>query len=66
MLNEHFGNKDDLTNLVKAAHAKDMFVMVEVNVNNAGPTTIDKVSQVIPFNETMHYHKECQVDDWDN
>ena len=36
-LNEHFGTADDLKDLVKAAHDADIWVMVDIVANHAGP-----------------------------
>lgn len=35
-INDHFGSDNDLKNLVKAAHAKGIFVMVDVVANHVG------------------------------
>ena len=34
--NAKFGTDDDLKALVSAAHAKGMYIMVDVNLNNTG------------------------------
>lgn len=36
-VNTNFGSEDDLKALVDAAHAKDMWVMVDVVANHSGP-----------------------------
>jgi alpha-amylase len=36
-INDHFGSEDDLHNLVKAAHAKNIWVMVDVVANHVAP-----------------------------
>ena len=36
-INSHFGSEQDLKNLVEAAHAKGMWVMVDVVANHSAP-----------------------------
>jgi alpha-amylase len=64
-INYHFGGNDPLTNLVKAAHSMDMWVMVDVVANHVGPVGHD-FSQINPFNSEDHYHSECGINDWNN
>ena len=47
--NSNFGSQDDLKNLVKAAHDKDIWVMVDVVGNHVAPIGQD-FGQISPFN----------------
>eukprot|EP01016_Furgasonia_blochmanni_P038385 TRINITY_DN462_c0_g1_i6.p1 TRINITY_DN462_c0_g1~~TRINITY_DN462_c0_g1_i6.p1 ORF type:complete len:556 (-),score=162.19 TRINITY_DN462_c0_g1_i6:424-1950(-) len=63
-VNPHFGSKDDLKALVAAAHAKDIWVMVDVVGNHMGPVGQD-YRNVIPFNRPEHYHDYCIIQNED-
>ena len=58
--NPHFGSSDDLKSLVKAAHDKDMWVMVDVVANHVAPIG-DDFSQIYPLNRSEHYHSDCDI-----
>ena len=64
-INEHFGSAQDLKDLVKAAHDKDIWVMVDVVANHVGPVGYD-FEKVIPFNSSEYYHEPCLITDWNN
>lgn len=65
-LNTNFGTAQDLTNLVTAAHALGMYVMVDVTVNSmAWPgshTDVDYTTFDSPFNTKSAYHQFCWID----
>ncbi len=42
----------------------DIWVMLDVNINNVGPVT--DYSEVKPFNDAKFYHKKCDIADTDN
>ena len=48
-VNTNFGSADDLKALVNAAHAKGIYVMVDVVANHVAPVG-DDFSQIYPFN----------------
>ena len=48
-LNANFGSEQDLKDLVKAAHDKGIWVMVDVVANHVGPVDMD-FSRISPFN----------------
>jgi alpha-amylase len=48
-LNSNFGDSDSLTNFVKAAHNKGIWVMVDVVANHVAPIEHD-FSQIYPLN----------------
>ena len=58
--NSNFGSSDDLKNLVKAAHDKDIWVMVDVVANHVGPVG-DDFSRIYPLNKSEHYHSDCDI-----
>ena len=68
-INPHFGTKQDLLDLVKACHSRDIWVMVDVVANHMGNQdsgNINDFSNFYPFNKAEHYHKYCIIHDWDN
>lgn len=64
-LNDNFGSEDDLKSLVKAAHAKGIYVMVDVVANHVAPIG-DDFSRIYPLNKSEHYHDKCQIEDFGN
>lgn len=64
-LNPHFGAEESLQSLIDAAHARDMWVMLDVVGNHVAPVGTD-YSQVTPFDKTEHYHSPCAINDWNN
>jgi alpha-amylase len=63
--NDHFGSDDDLKSLINAAHAKGIYVMVDVVANHVAPVG-DDFSQIYPLNKSEHYHSDCDINDWGN
>ena len=63
-VNSNFGSADDLKDLVKAAHEKDIWVMVDVVANHSAPIG-DDFGQLYPLNQSSHYHNNCDID-WNN
>lgn len=47
--NSNFGTEQDLIDFVNAAHARGIWVMVDVVANHVGPVGMD-FSQITPFN----------------
>jgi alpha-amylase len=64
-LNARFGTRQDLLDLINAAHARGMLVMVDVVANHVGPVDLD-FSTIQPFNSSDSYHPKCQIVDWSN
>ena len=48
----------------EAAHAKGIWVMVDVVANHSGPIGTD-FGQLYPLNQSYHYHDNCDID-WSN
>ena len=66
-VNEHFGDEEDLKQLVRAAHERDIYVMVDVVPNHVGYLpAADEFSAVEPFNDASHYHEDCEIRDWND
>ena len=59
--NEHFGTKEELKEFVDAAHAKGIWVMVDMVANHVAAVDLD-FDQIIPFNKPEHYHTKCNID----
>ena len=57
-INAHFGTAQELQALVDAAHAKGIWVMVDVVANHSGPIGTD-YSQIYPLDQSYHYHDDC-------
>jgi len=68
-VNPYFGSSQDLLNLVQAAHAKGVWVMVDVVGNHM---STGDYSGFVPFNNAAHYHdcntcdSNCDISDWNN
>jgi alpha-amylase len=69
-LNSHFGSDDDLRSLIKTAHAKGVWVMLDVVGNHMGDAS-QGFGQYVPFNQDDHYHdcngcSNCNIADFNN
>ena len=64
-LNYHFGSEDDFKALVTECHKRDIWVMVDVVANHAGPVGTD-FGRINPFNRAEHYHDWCEINNWGN
>mmetsp|Transcript_10385 Transcript_10385/g.11825 ORF Transcript_10385/g.11825 Transcript_10385/m.11825 type:complete len:467 (+) Transcript_10385:186-1586(+) len=62
-VNGNFGTQAELLAFVEACHQRDVWVMVDIVVNHAGPVGTE-YTQVFPFNESSHYHSDCQVNNY--
>lgn len=57
-VNPHFGDEQALKDMINAAHAKGIWVMLDVVANHVA--YIDEQYQLVtPFNKAEHYHKKC-------
>lgn len=63
-LNENFGTEQDFQDLVTECHNRDIWIMLDVVANHAGPIGTD-YSRVYPFNDASHYHDLCEISDED-
>ena len=64
-LNDHFGDEASLKSLIKTAHAKGVWVMLDVVANHVAPVDTS-YTQINPFNESYYYHDKCQIEDWND
>ena len=68
-LNSHFGEADDLKQLISAVHDRGMFMMLDVVVNHMGysgsPQNVD-YSIFRPFNDSKYFHDYCQITNTSN
>ena len=59
-INEHFGTKDELKQLISECHKRDIWVILDAVPNHmAGDLDI---SSFIPFNKPEHYHSLTDAD----
>ena len=81
-VNENFGTVADLKNLSDALHARDMYLLVDVVINDMayaipgkgpatgtgqlGPGAVTDFSQFTPFNQAEYYHPLCNITNWGN
>jgi len=69
-INEHFGTKEELQDLIKACHERDIYIMIDVVPNHVAEVADrSDFSGIYPFNDTAHYHwpvYKCQDIDRDD
>ncbi|KAL3440371.1 glycoside hydrolase superfamily [Aspergillus insuetus] len=73
-LNEKFGTKEDLLKLSEGLHARGMYLMMDVVINNmayvlkdgGNPARDIDYSKLSPFNKEEYYHPYCKITDWNN
>ncbi|XP_025109323.1 alpha-amylase-like [Pomacea canaliculata] len=63
-----FGTKQDLLDLIRDCHQRDIWVMMDVVANHMGiaPGDPEDLSGFVPFNESWHYHTHCLIQDFMN
>ena len=71
-LNDKFGTEQEFKDLVAEMHKRDLFLMVDVVVNNmvqkfdnVVPPKVD-YSKFNPFNDKKYFHPYCNVTDWED
>lgn len=70
-LNPRFGDASDLKALSDALHERDMYLMVDIVVNNVVVNPQDSIEQMIEKNPDVlyrkpeHFHPKCGID-WSN
>lgn len=72
-LNSHFGTHQDLLDLSKALHDRDMYLMMDTVINNMAyitdgknPATNIDYSVFTPFNNSDYFHEYCKIHDWND
>ncbi|KAJ3045030.1 hypothetical protein HDV00_012452 [Rhizophlyctis rosea] len=61
-LNEKFGTEQDLVDMIAAAQARDIWVMLDIVLNHVGPGPISQISPTL-FNSPYSYHEQCVISD---
>ncbi|KAF5391839.1 hypothetical protein D9757_001670 [Collybiopsis confluens] len=61
-LNEKFGTADDLKALSAEIHKRDMYLMVDIVVNNVMALSTSPDYSGYMFKDASHYHPYCPVD----
>ncbi|KAJ6488658.1 glycoside hydrolase family 13 protein [Mycena vitilis] len=64
-LNDHFGTADDLKALSGEVHRRNMYLMVDIVVNNVMATSMTPDYSSYLFKDASHYHPACTID-WAN
>ena len=59
-INPHFGTPKELKSMVEAAHARDIWVMLDVVANHVAYIGTDYY-KITPFDKAEYYHKECEI-----
>lgn len=65
-VNEHFGTEDELHSLISAAHAKDIWVMLDVVANHSTYYADADFGNINPLNKPEYYHSKCYINNWNN
>lgn len=71
-VNEHFGTADELKNLADELHKRDMFLLVDVVVNNFAQAFNNTIpppvnySKFDPLDNQEYFHPYCNVTEWTN
>ncbi|KAL5114866.1 hypothetical protein ACEQ8H_007243 [Pleosporales sp. CAS-2024a] len=60
-INSNYGSASDLSSLVSAAHARGMYIMVDVVANHMGQGAIAD-NKPSPLNLDTSYHTPCDID----
>ena len=66
-VNENFGSKQDLKDLISKAQSMGIWVMVDIVANHMGtPQSPGDYRGFNPFNQAYHYHDYCSInsEDW--
>ena len=62
-INPHFGSANDLKELIKACHKKDIWVVLDAVPNHMAD---DSIYSMNPFNKDEYYHYNCDITDENN
>ena len=55
-VNSYFGTENDLHEMIKACHDRDIWVMLDVVANHSSYYSNSDFSNVYPLNKTEYYH----------
>ncbi|KAL8580300.1 hypothetical protein ACOMHN_030924 [Nucella lapillus] len=67
-VNPEFGTKQELLDLVRTCHERDIWVMMDIVANHMGyPVgSAYNFTDFAPFNHSRHYHRFCEITDFSN
>ncbi|PYI04009.1 alpha-amylase [Aspergillus sclerotiicarbonarius CBS 121057] len=72
-VNSNFGTREDLLKLSEALHARDMYLLLDVVINNMAymtngedPATHIDYTVFPQFNGSAYFHPYCLITDWNN
>mmetsp|Transcript_22649 Transcript_22649/g.40779 ORF Transcript_22649/g.40779 Transcript_22649/m.40779 type:complete len:458 (+) Transcript_22649:168-1541(+) len=66
-INPYFGGEQAFIDFIQAAHARDIWIMLDVVANHMGPVPNNNdFSILVPFNVSSDFHNYCQINDWNN
>lgn len=65
-LNARFGTSDDLKALSAELHRRNMYLMVDIVVNNVMSTSITPDLSTYLFKSQSQYHTYCPITQWEN
>lgn len=63
-INPHFGSANDLKELIKACHKKDIWIVLDAVPNHMAPDF--SIPSMNPFNRDEYYHDNCDITDENN
>jgi len=55
-INPYFGTPEELKELIKTCHERDMYVMVDIVANHMGYVDNFNYSSIVPFSDASHYN----------
>jgi alpha-amylase len=61
-INPYFGTADELKELIRVCHERDIWVMVDVVANHIGYVDNFDYSSIVPFNDATHYNNYTDCD----
>jgi len=64
-INENFGTAEELKELIRTCHSRDIWVMIDVVANHMGYTDNGDYSSIIPFNDVKYYNPYRHCDEID-
>lgn len=57
-IDEHYGTEEDLKELSRELHKRDMVFVYDIVLNHVGPVhSVEMVHQIVPFDKTEYFHQ---------
>ena len=63
-INPNYGSENDLKELIRTCHKKDIWVILDAVPNHMAPDV--PISSIKPFNKDEYYHDYCEIVDENN